>query len=85
MNRKQLRITKQFVDKYCASVTKHRGQREARQSIVRGYVQCPVPALLLTHLTVPSQFLESLGFDPIGNSLGRQEVIFGHLVLSSVW
>ena len=39
-----------------------------------------VPALLLTHLTVPSQLLESLGFDAIGNRLGRQEVVFGHFV-----
>ena len=40
-----------------------------------------VAALLLTHLTVPSQLLESFGFNPIGNGLGCQEVVFGHLVV----
>ena len=40
-----------------------------------------VAALLLAHLTVPSQLLESFGFYPVGNGLGRQEVVFGHLVV----
>ena len=37
-----------------------------------------VPTLFLAHLTVPSQLLQSLGFDAIGDGLGRKKPVLGH-------
>ena len=49
---------------------------------VRGQSKfCPhlIPALFLTHLTVPAQLLEPFRFYPVGNGFGRQPVVFWHL------
>ena len=34
------------------------------------------PALFLTHLTIPSQFLQSFGFNSVGDCFRRQESSF---------
>lgn len=41
-----------------------------------------VATLLLAHLAIPSQLLEALGLDAIGDGLGREEApVLAHLFL----
>ena len=44
-----------------------------------------IAALLLAHLAVPSELLQTLGLDPVGDGLGRQEagLLLAHPPLSA--
>lgn len=37
-----------------------------------------IPALLLAHLAVPLQLLQTLGLDPVGDGLRRQKLVLPH-------
>ena len=38
-----------------------------------------ISTLLLAHLAVPSQLLQTFGLDAVANSFGGEEVVLGHV------